>query len=368
LILDLGNTVPTNATPPASGPTVPDAGWPINNATFQVTIPGPSVGLPRSYGALKSGGAQTAAPGEPSELGSVNFTLDTYLTYAGIVEIPVSGSLAGLLQSQPISLKDTTNNAPAAQEDSQGRYVDVDVPFFRLNPGDSAPVTLWATKFGLPWAGASLDVALVPQVGAPTQPPSPQSQNGGPWANAYPQSALTLSTNAVVTVTAGTGVLTLTAGDPGTPRTYPDGEPGPDGQVYWVTGSWANWGLIFLFPGTGIINPPSGTPINVLVFSGYTAPAQPNWNDDVEPILGNYARMYPYMKTIIDLGDYNTVTDKANAQAIQYVLNLPPTDPHHMPIVRDLSQAKLAMIKAWFKSGAPLSSSSSTSSASSSTT
>jgi hypothetical protein len=109
--------------------------------------------------------------------------------------------------------------------------------------------------------------------------------------------------------------------------------------------------MIFIFPGMGTTNPAGGAPINVLIFSGYQIPAQPNWTDHVGPILSNYARMYPYMKSIIDLGDYATVVQ--NAQAIQYVLNLPVSDPHHMPIVRDLSQAKLTMINNWFANGMP---------------
>jgi len=96
---------------------------------------------------------------------------------------------------------------------------------------------------------------------------------------------------------------------------------------------------------------PNGTPINVLVFSSYTMPAKPTWDQHVEPILGNYARMYPYMKGIIDLGDYETVV--ANITAIQYVLNLPVTHPHHMPIVRDLSRDKLAMFNQWVQNGTP---------------
>jgi len=356
LILDLGNCVPTNATPPAGQPSVPDAGWPIDARTLHVTIPGPSVS-PRPRPPVKSGLGALLGLGAPSVIGSIDFTLATYLTYAGVVEVPVSTPLVSFLASQPLTLTDATNPSTpivAAREDLLGRYVDVDVPFFRFDPGDTGQVTLWATRFGQPWVGASLDVGLVPVVGAPppggANGPGP-SQNGGPWPNVWPTNALSLSSSTITTGTSGTGVLTLTASDPGTPRTYPApaAAPGPDGQVYWITGSWANWGMIFLFPGMGVTDPPGGAPINVLVFSKYTAPSNPTWDSDVGPILQTYARMFPYMMGIIDLGDYDTV--KQNAQAIQHVLNLPRTDPHHMPVVRDLSQDKLAMINTWFKQG-----------------
>jgi hypothetical protein len=353
LVLDLGNCVPTNGTPPATQPTVPADGWPINNTTLQLTIPGPSVS-PGPRPPVKSGLRARAGVGAPSVLATIDFTLADYLTYAGIVEVPVSAPLASLLQSQPLTLTNTTNpSSPvtAVKEDALGRYVDVDVPFFRLEPGETGQVTLWATKFGQPWIGAELDVAPVPVVGNPPggNPTPGPSQNGGPWPNGWPTGALTLSTRSVSTGSSGTGVLTLTASDPGTPRTYPDSSPGPDGQTYWITGSWANWGMIFLFPGMGITSPAGGAPINVLISSTYAAPANPTWDADVGPILQNYARLYPYMMGIVDIGDYETV--KQNASSIQYVLNLPRTDPHHMPIVRDLSRDKLAMINAWFAQG-----------------
>jgi len=286
------------------------------------------------------------------------FKLHTYLTYAGIVEIPVSPSIVSLLENQPLTLTDITNSqAPviAVQEDALGRYVDVDVPFFRLNPGDSVEVTLWATLFGQPWSGASLPVALQPVAPAANGNPFGLPAPTVPWNNNDPQNALCLGdpqdgsclqATTLTTGPDGTAILQLTANDPGTPRTYPDGAPGPDGQVYWITGPWAAWGQIFLYP---------TSPINVLIFSSYPMPAQPTWDDNVGPILGTYARMHPYMKGIIDLSDYPTVVD--NAAAIQHVLNLSINDPHYMPVVRDLSPDKLAMINQWFTNGMPQSSS-----------
>jgi hypothetical protein len=350
LILDLGDCIPTDGTSPTSGPSVPTEGWPIPAVTLQLTIPGPSTHPNASLVTLKSGGKFRAADGAPTAVGSTFvFSLQTYQTYAGIVEIPVSTSLINSLQSQPLTLTNVTNGQPpeiAAQEDALGRYVDVDVPFCRFNPGDAIPVTLWATQFGQPWNGASLAVQLQAVGPASNGNPMNLPNPGVTWNNSDPQQALALSTNAPTTGPDGTATLLLTASDPGTPRTYPDGQPGPDGQVYWITGDWAAWGQIFLF---------AGAPINVLIFSSYPMPALPNWNDHVGPILGTYARLYPYMKGIIDLGDYATVVE--NADAIKYVLNLPTSDPHHMPIVRDLSSDKLAMINQWFANGMPQSSS-----------
>jgi hypothetical protein len=329
LILDLGNCVPTDGTPPTSGPSVPDGGWPIIPQQLQLTLAGESA--PPTRFKTGAGGPVDLAP--PVSLATISVDTSVYLTAAAIVEIPIPTSLVNQLLSCPLTLAPPGSFDIAAQEDSLGRYVDVDVPFFRLNPGDAGQVTLWATRFGEPWSGAQLPVGLLP-VGP--------AGNGGPWNNSDPQSAVALSSNSLVTGAAGTAVLTVQAGNPGTPRTYPNGEPGPDGQVYWITGEWATWGQIFLF---------AGAPINLLVFSNYPIPAQPTWDSHVGPILSSYARMFPYMKGIIDLGDYDTVVQQA--AAIGHVLNLPPTDPHHMPIVRDLSGDKLATINRWLASGMP---------------
>jgi hypothetical protein len=172
--------------------------------------------------------------------------------------------------------------------------------------------------------------------------PAGSSANQGPWQNSAPQSGLALSSSLLTSAADGTARLSLTASDPGTPRTYPDGKAGPDGQVYWIGGPWVAWGQIFLF---------ATAPINVLVFSGYPMPPLPNWDEHVGPIFSTYARLYPYMKGIIDIADYDTVVQ--NASDIQNALNLPRTSPHHMPIVRDLSRDKLAMINKWFDTRLP---------------
>lgn len=342
LILDLGNCLPTDATPPSSGPSVPIAGWPVAARQLKLTIPGPTV-TPPAYMRLKSGGSLQAQSGAPTELAKIDFTSSTLLDYAGIVEVPVPAELSELVQSQPLSLTDLTAAQLAGQEEPEGRYADVDVSFCRLNPGETSKITLWATQFGRAMSGATLALAVAPPAEAANGPVAPPYA----WKNGTPPGALALSSTSVTTGPDGTATLTLTASDPGTPRTYPDKQLGPDGQVYWVSGPWAAWGKIFAF---------SGAPINVLVFTRYPMPKEaPTWEEHVGPILQNYARMYPYMKGIIDLGDYETV--RQNAEAIKHVLNLPAEDAHHMPVVRDLSKSKLAVINRWFDKGMPRSSS-----------
>ncbi|HWW60490.1 MAG TPA: hypothetical protein VN181_03895, partial [Thermoanaerobaculia bacterium] len=94
-----------------------------------------------------------------------------------------------------------------------------------------------------------------------------------------------------------------------------------------------------------------GQPLTVLVFVNTSSNATtPTWTNDIEPILGQYAQLYPGMRSILDIGDYNTVK---NNPAIRKVLNLAMTDPGLMPVTRDLSPADLAMINTWYANGCP---------------
>jgi hypothetical protein len=87
--------------------------------------------------------------------------------------------------------------------------------------------------------------------------------------------------------------------------------------------------------------------VSALVWTDYRTPDEPAWRQDVEPILSEYAQVYPVMKDIVDLADYDGVV--ANKDALATVFNLPQDSPHYMPVTRDLSPAKRQMILAWLQ-------------------
>jgi hypothetical protein len=243
-----------------------------------------------------------------------------YETSAGIVEVTVPSDMAATVDHTPLALVDVTdpaNPVPAVQEDPTGLYVDVSRPFSRLYPGRSDTVILTALRFGRPAPGLALALQLIPQ--------------GDPDPNNTPAAALPLPAS-VTTGGDGTAPLTFTAGDPGTPRSALN----IDGQVYFIGGPWMSFGNIF---------PLQGAAVSVLVFSGYKVPANPTWNEHIQPIFAYYAQVYPYMKTILDLADRETVV--RNAEALYSVLILPADHPHYMPILRDLSDAKRETILRW---------------------
>ncbi len=262
-----------------------------------------------------------------------------YEQTAAVVDLPLERTLTPeeltALASGQVQLAtyDSNGNAvPQATEAADGTYVRADDFVLRMSPGDSATVTLFATQFGQPLAGATIGLAF-DNTGLEVQRRAPLGT--GPETGT-PTSALSFPASAVTDAN-GVAQITITASDPGTPRTFSDGGF-IDGQVY---------GIRPLLNGTASATAPNPSDfISVLVWSGYTAPANPTWWQDVYPIFLQYAQLYPVMKQQgIDLGDYASVTQ--NAAAIQYAMSLSTGDPGYMPVTRDLSPAKAQMILNW---------------------
>jgi hypothetical protein len=112
-------------------------------------------------------------------------------------------------------------------------------------------------------------------------------------------------------------------------------------QVYFLGGDWENWGQISAL---------SPAPISVLVFDDAPPISQPTWAD-VQPVLNQYAVLYPAMKQRLDLSDFKAVSG-SSAEVLE-VISLPITDPAHMPVTRDLSASHRTLIQTWIKNGCP---------------
>ncbi|XP_078572607.1 uncharacterized protein LOC144859641 isoform X2 [Branchiostoma floridae x Branchiostoma japonicum] len=86
-------------------------------------------------------------------------------------------------------------------------------------------------------------------------------------------------------------------------------------------------------------------------FHVYSTASLPNgdeevtWYEHVYPIFQQYANLFPVMKPIINLASYEDVNRKK--KLLKLALCLPETDPNYMPVTRDLSQSKRAMILKW---------------------
>ncbi|ALG75097.1 hypothetical protein VY88_26605 [Azospirillum thiophilum] len=246
-----------------------------------------------------------------------------YETTAGIVDIALTGDQLAAVGSNPLAVYSPTLNTILGQESPDGRVVKADEFVFRMSPGDSTPVTLWATKFGKPLEGAEIAVAL---------DPSGLSGYGGSPAVGVPEAALTFP-DTLTTDAAGKAELVLTGGDPGEPRKADD----IDGQVYGVRPAFADATPLSYYDPFDFIS--------VLLWSPYAVPEKPTWEQDIEPILFQYANLYPVMLPVLDMSDYDSV--RKHLYSLQVAMSLPVEDPNYMPVVRDLSPAKREAVLKW---------------------
>jgi hypothetical protein len=138
----------------------------------------------------------------------------------------------------------------------------------------------------------------------------------------------------VTTDAQGSAILTVSAHAIAKPRTF------IDGQVYGV-----GYRLAQADRATGYKNPSNF--ISILLWSKVEIPAEPIWWDHVQPIFKQYAGLYPVMKDIINLADYDDVVD--NKERISAAFMVPEDDVRYMPVTRDLSPAKRQMILTWFE-------------------
>lgn len=238
-------------------------------------------------------------------LGTVDNTLDNYLERAFLFEFPLGGNGP----SNPLVL--LSNGNVVLTENASGAWIDAAEHVYRMDADTDATVTLYATGFGdPPPPGQTVDLAVQPM---------------GSGTNVRP---LVVTPQTVTLAADGTATFTISSGSPGNPR-------GPiNGQVYAVTFTWSD-----------DTNPDPSAFVSVHVYDALAVPATPTWQDDVFPIFQQIMVLYPFMQTILDLSDEATVV--ANAALIAGFMRLPMTDPHFMPVTRDLSGPQTETILRW---------------------
>jgi hypothetical protein len=119
-----------------------------------------------------------------------------------------------------------------------------------------------------------------------------------------------------------------------------------DSQMYQIAITPDRTGEITYIPGPGLTNT-GGAPFSLLFWQNYWVVQNPTWND-IGPILGAYARLYPGMKGKLDIGDKATAI--GFAEQITNFMASDFEDPAYMPVVRDLSPSVVSMMLDWLQS------------------
>ena len=87
--------------------------------------------------------------------------------------------------------------------------------------------------------------------------------------------------------------------------------------------------------------------ITIKVYSDMSYNSPFNWVEHVQPIFLQYARLYPIMKNIVNLSDYQDVIQPYIRHLLNFSLQLDWNHPNYMPISRDLSNTKRKKILEW---------------------
>lgn len=302
----------------------------VGNSLSTTTPGGP---MNPALGRLALAALPSQAP--PTLLGEIDYQApDWYETTAGIEELALTDEQLNLIATTPLGIVQIASwgqLTPLIQENSLGAFVRADQFVFRMDPGDEVEVHMYATVFGKPAANQLItlvyDAASVNNMQTPPNPPS--------IPIGVPESALQISPANVTTNDQGRASFKLIAADPKNPRRF------IDGQVYGVRYIWGDQ------EPPGYNHDPTSF-VSVLVHNAYIYKAPPTWKRDVEPIFSQYAKLYPFMTAnVINLGDYQQVTQPANLKAIRRVLSLPKDNPGYMQVTRDMSRDKTQMILEW---------------------
>lgn len=244
----------------------------------------------------------------PVILGTIDDTLDNYLNRAYLFEFPLGGN-ASLARSNPLVV--LQNGAVVMTENPSGAWIDAAEHVYRMDANTPETVTLYATTFG-----------------GPPPPHQTVTLSVQPLAGGTNVQPLTVSPQSVTLGSDGTATFTLNSGSPGNPR-------GPiNGQVYAVSFTWDEDTI-----------PDQSAFVSIHVYDAAIVPTDPTWTADVFPTFQQIAVLYPFMQTILDLADEQTV--RANAKVIAGFMRLPITSPHFMPVTRDLSGPVTETILKW---------------------
>lgn len=256
----------------------------------------------------------------------------------GIIDSPVPEAAKALVDSHPLALLIQVDGiwTVAIRESNGGQWARADNFIQRLD----APVTGWASstatlyamRYGAPFAGASIKLSLA----------APDDTSGGAGSDEVnppqapiptinvPATALRMDA-AVQADDKGVATLTYYAADPGNPRGY------IDGQIYEIN---------YVLAGGGQSPLPMFEQVAVHVRDGFDPPTTPSWDTDIAPVLVQYGNLYPIMsRGLFSFSNYDTVVQ--HARLLHLAFTRPPEDPNYMPATRDMSAGKLRMIVDW---------------------
>lgn len=248
---------------------------------------------------------------------------------SGVFTITLTASDVTLAAATPIAI--AVNGTVVAAEFSSGYWIDVDVASQRLQCGGTNGETqIMVRQWGQPVVG------VAPPLSAWWVQLFQWILVGGQWTN---PPTLPVSNDLALsfTTTDSNGLASVTTTIDVADMTLPAIRVPLDSYMYYVSMTDPDGNAIG--DGAG-----GGVSLSVLLWNPYQAPTNPTWAD-VGPVMASYARLYPGMKSILDIGDPTTVSGYAPVILARMKASI--SDPAFMPVTRDLSPTKTQMVLQW---------------------
>ena len=356
LTIDLSNSVPTTAVHGGSFADLGTVSIVINPGDNQVIVTPPLFSSVAQYTDQYQNfaGIFQLNLGANAQLASNNIIGIWIVPPPSSVKSAVTGIPGGRLKEGltlaqiGVSPVTVSGGSLALSENTNGYFADVDLNALRMEYGSDVPawsdtaesgtdvtanaqIGLWATQYGQPAANLTINLQV-----AQNQYQFPDEFGNPKIISNDPESAITWPAS-VITNSQGYAMLNFAANGLEQSQKPPEREF-VDGQLYLFSHDYTQDGV---------------QPITFLIFENIPDNSNPTWWQDVYPIFNQFARLYPFMRSLIDLSDYKTMTSAGIAQKIAGAISLPRADAAYMPVTRDLSVAKTNMILTWIKNGMP---------------
>jgi len=292
--------------------------------------------IPLDYSANKENQTFFISSQNLTQIGTVNYQSDPgWLNKTGgIISFDeLSDDVISLLANNQLILVTPSSTNPdlfaiIARESTDGLFVRADNFVQRLDAGDTTEIDFYAYQYGEPLASTSITITL--------QPPTPDTpfgtgQNENPisivYGNNYPVDGISFQSQ-VITNAHGKARMKLTGNSIQSPRVY------IDGQIYTMS-----YQLIAVDPAFGTET------IEVHLRDDFKVIEKPVW-EDISSMMIQYSNLYPIMsKYVVNLADPEDLILKKNI--LIFAFSRAMQDTMHMPVTRDLSNAKRQTILNW---------------------
>ncbi|SEJ58413.1 hypothetical protein SAMN05216327_11372 [Dyadobacter sp. SG02] len=272
-------------------------------------------------------------PEDMVEIGAMNYQSDpNWLNQTGgIVSFSdLPDETMDTLRSNQLLLVAPSDSVPGhfviiAREAIDGLVARADNFVLRLDCGEALKVDFYAYRWGVPLPNETISISLQPPT--PDTPLSASNPISVVYGNNFPADGLAFQ-GQITTDGQGKAQMPLTGNAIHSPRVY------IDGQIYSINYQ------------TATVDPAFG-PENLVVHLRDYFQALPNpvW-DDISEIMTQYSNLYPIMsKYVANLADPYALIEKKHIMLFAFSRDI--NDTMHMPVTRDLSDAKRNTILNW---------------------